>query len=290
MKNLAAKLKGLNYKQALIDHGEKLILGVIGLFVLICLAGTSWSRYDKQPEEFLKKVEQGENAIRSSSWSGKEAEFKSSRDIMQAVDMLHSSLDTSRYVYSTNWYWPMYATGLKVGEPKWLAPIQPIADWGKVVIVETPIDPLQGQQLAVKDDAPGAKKDKDDDDEFAVRKPANDAIGGANTGAGAPLADSVPIAGSGPASGNAYQKMMNGGAGGDSSGQSGPMINARGTRFIAIRSVFRLSDQLDEFVKAMHETKQKAAELVDFVDFEVERQVAQPGDKPWSGKWEKVDF
>ena len=46
MKNLAAKLKGLNYKQAFIDHGEKVILSVIGLFVLICLAGTSWSRYD----------------------------------------------------------------------------------------------------------------------------------------------------------------------------------------------------------------------------------------------------
>ena len=289
MKNLAAKLKGLNYKQAFIDHGEKVVLSVIGLFVLICLAGTSWSRYDKQPEEFTKKVEQGEAAIKASAWTEeKKAGFKSTRDISQAVKMLHSPLDTSRYVYSTNWYWPMYPTGVKVMEPRWLAPIQPIADGGKFVMIENPIEPVQGRDLALVEGAPGATP-KEDDEDFAVRKPANNAAGGAN--AGAPLADSGIIAGAGPVpSKGAYEKMMAGTAGMDSPAQSGPTINARGTRFVAIRSVFPLGDQLDELVKAMHENKQKAAELIEFMDFEVERQVAQPGDKPWSGKWEKVDF
>ncbi len=283
MKNLAAKLKGLNYKQALIDHGEKVVLGVIGLLVLICLAGTSWSRYDKQPEEFTKKVEQGEAAIRASAWTKeKEAEFKSSRDISQAVKMLHSPLDTSRYVYSTNWYWPMYPTGVKVSEPRWFAPIQPIANEGKFVMVENPIEQQQDRVLAVMDTP--AKKD-DEENEFAVRKPNNDAIGVAGTG--------VPAAAPADAgvSAKAYEKMRIGGAGADmAAASSGPVINSRGTRFVAIRSVFPLGDQLDELVKAMHENKQKAAELIDFMDFEVERQVAQSGDKPWSGKWEKVDF
>jgi hypothetical protein len=91
---------------------------------------------------------------------------------------------------------------------------------------------------------------------------------------------------------NSYQKMIGSGVGGSGSGggQSGPTINSRGTRFIAIRSVFPLGEQLDEFVRAMHETKQRAAELVDFMDFEVQRQVALPGNQPWSGEWEKVDF
>lgn len=289
MKNLAAKLKGLINKQALIDHGEKVILGVIGLFVLICLVGTSWSRYDKQPEEFTKKVEQGEAAIRASAWTEeKKTEFKSSRDISQAVKMLHTSLDTSRYVYSTNWYWPMYPTGVKVTEPRWLAPIQPIADGGKFVMIENPIEPPQGRDLAVVEGAPGTKP-KEDDEDFAVRKPGNNAAGGANAGAG--LADSGILAGAGatPAKGS-FEKMMSGMSGMETSGQSGPTINARGARFVAIRSVFPLGDQLDELVKAMHENKPKAAELIEFMDFEVERQVAQPGDKPWSGKWEKVDF
>ena len=284
MKNLAAKLKGLNYKQAVIDHGEKLVLGVIGLFVLICLAGTSWSRYDKHPEEFTKKVEQGEAAIRASAWNEEKAkDFTSSRDISQAVKMLHSPLDTSRYVYSTNWYWPMYPTGVKVTEPRWLAPMQPIADGGKFVMVENPVDQPLGKDLAVLDTP--AKKDEEEN-EFAVPKPGNGGVGAANLGAGTEAPASAV-----PAAATAYDRMRVGGAGTEMPGTaSGPMINARGTRFIAIRSVFPLGDQLDELVKAMHEQKSKAAELVDFSDFEVERQVAQPGDKPWSGKWEKVDF
>lgn len=281
MKNFAAKLKGLNYKQALIDHGEKVVLGVIGLIVLICLAGTSWSRYDKQPEEFTKKVEQGEAAIRASAWTKeKEAEFKSSRDISQAVKMLHSPLDTSRYVYSTNWYWPMYPTGVKVSEPRWLAPIQPIADSGKFVMIENPIEQTQVKDLAMVDTP--AKKD-DEENEFAVRKPNSDVTGVGNAAAPAAPAEVATSA-------KAYEKMRGGAVGMDASASTGPVINARGTRFVAIRSVFPLGDQLDELVKAMHENKQKAAELIEFMDFEVERQVAQPGDKPWSGKWEKVDF
>ncbi len=287
MKNFAAKLKGINYKQAVIDHGEKVILGVIGLFVLVCLSFTSWGRYDKQPEEFMAKVQQGEALIQASAWTEEKAtEFKSSRDISQSVKMLHSPLDTSRYVYSTNWYWPMYPTGVKVSEPRWLAPIQPIADGGKFVMIENSIEQPQGKDFAVVD-----RPMKDDDDDFALPKSRNDGTGGANIAAGP--AESGVTAGAGAAAATAYDRARAGfgGASPESSGAStGPTINARGMRFVSIRAVFPLSDQLDELVKAMHEQKAKAAELVNFTDFEVERQVAQPGDKPWSGKWEKVDF
>lgn len=290
MKNLAAKLKGMNYKQAVIDHGEKLMLGLIGLFVLICLAGTSWGRFGIQPEEFTKKVEQGEANIRSSSWADKEKDFKSSRDIMQAVEMLHSELAVSRFGYTTNWYWPMYPSNIRVGEPKWLRPLEPIADYGRFVTVLNPIEPLPGRDLAVIEGSPAGPK-SDDDDEFApARKPGNDPIGAANPGAIPAPAAALSSPQDGGAAGNPYQKMLTGGVGGESTGLSGPKVNAQGMRFIVSRAVFPLGEQLDEFVKAMHESKQNAAGLVDFMDFEVERQVALPGDKPWSGKWEKVDF
>ena len=75
------------------------------------------------------------------------------------------------------------------------------------------------------------------------------------------------------------------------SGQSAPTVNARGNRFVSVRAVFPLGDQLEELVKTMHENKLKLAEsAINFVDFEVERQVAQAGDKSWSGPWEKVDL
>ena len=70
MKNFVAKLKGLNYKQLVVDHGEKGLLGFVGFLVLIFLVGTSWSRYDKLPEEFTKKVKQGEDNIQASFDNG----------------------------------------------------------------------------------------------------------------------------------------------------------------------------------------------------------------------------
>ena len=150
-------------------------------------------------------------------------------------------------------------------------------------MIENPVEQPLGKDFAVLESP--AKKDEEEN-EFAVPKPGNGGVGAANLGAGTEAPASAV-----PSAATAYDKMRAGGAGTEMSGtSSGPVINARGTRFIAIRSVFPLGDQLDELVKAMHEQKSKAAELVDFSDFEVERQVAQPGDKPWTGKWEKVDF
>lgn len=303
MKNLLAKLKGTNYKQAVIDHGEKLFLGVIGLFVLICLAGTSWSRYDKLPKEFQDKVEAGERNIQASAFTVEEQNKYKPLDIMQAVQTLQSPLEPGRYEYSTNWFWPMYPTAIKITEPKWFAAIQPIADFGKAVIVETP-PPDQSAPLVAStiEGSDAAKKlAADNDDEFAPKRTTTtDGTGGragAGAAGGATLNDAAGITGAGAPAGS-YKNIGGGGAGmadgmtgmTGSMGQSGPKVHAHGNRFVSVRAVFPLGDQLDELVKAMHEQKQKAADFVTFLDFEVERQVAQPGDKPWSGAWDKVDL
>ena len=44
MKDFVEKIKGLDYKQLVIEHGDKAIFGIVALFILICLAGSSWSR------------------------------------------------------------------------------------------------------------------------------------------------------------------------------------------------------------------------------------------------------
>ena len=297
MKNFLAKLKGLMNKQAAIDHGEKLFLGVVGLFVLICLAGTSWSRYDKQPKEFQDKVEAGERNIQASAFTKEKQDEYKPREILQDVQTLQSSLEPGRYDYQTNWFWPMYPTAIKITEPKWLAPIQPIADFGKAVIVELPPDQAQPPASAVEIEtaSTGKKAASDDDDEFAVKGKTTDPTGRSSGPASAPAAgglnDGLPVNGR-SSSGSAYQNMLSGGSGmeGASSGTSTSRVNARGNRFVSVRAVFPLGDQLDELVKAMHEQKQKVAGSVNFLDFEVERQVALPGNLPWSGAWEKVDL
>ena len=40
----------------------------------------------------------------------------------------------------------------------------------------------------------------------------------------------------------------------------------------------------------MHKQPNEAAGFVSFMDFELQRQVAQPGKNPWTGEWEKVDL
>ncbi len=300
MKNFLAKIKGTNYKQAAIDHGEKLLLSVIGLFVLTQLGFTDWRRYDKQPKEFQDKVEAGERNIQNSTFTLEEQNKYKPAEIMQAVQTLQSPLEPGRYQYSTDWFWPMYPTAIKISEPKWLAPIQTIADFGKAVIVELPPPEQSQPQVATAIDGSEAAKKlaSDDDDEFAIKGTTNNATvrGGAGAGdvAAATINDGAGVAGP-VASASSYKNMAGGGVGGmnpmmGKSAQSAPTLNTRGNRFVAVRAIFPLGDQLDELVKTMHEQKQQAAGRVNFLDFEVERQVAQAGDKTWSGPWEKVDL
>lgn len=279
MKNLLGKLKGMSYKQIAVEHGEKGILGLIGLMVLIFLAGTSWSRYDKMPEEFLKKVDEGKAAIQASAWTEDRAKDYKPAPVREAVQQLHSPLEVSRYQYSTHWFWPMYPQQERCKEPKWLTPLEPIVDSGKVIIVELPqqdqpqnlmagkIDTAEEAKTAEDGDAP--RRTVDGDGPRGVPGGANSAPGASpKFGIGMNMADSS----------------------GGMQGATGPTINSRGIRFAAVRAVFPLKDQIDKLVEAMHETTANAAKLVIFVDFELERQVAVPGNKPWSGPWEKVDL
>ena len=37
------------FKEVIIEHGEKFILGLAGVFVLIGIATTQWSTYERKP-------------------------------------------------------------------------------------------------------------------------------------------------------------------------------------------------------------------------------------------------
>ena len=289
MKNFAAKLKGLNYKQLVIDHGEKGVFGIFALIVLVFLAGTSWSRYEKAPEEFLEKVTKGESAIKASAFTDeRKKEFRSSREIMGEVAKLHTPLEASRFEYPTHWFWPMYPQTERAKEPKLLEVVELLGKSGRFIMIEQPAEPPQNLMAAVidKSDPAEAAKAGNNDDENAPRKGADDNAPRTGVGASA-IQGGGAQASSGP---NNMAKMMQGNMG-TGSGTGAATINARGVRFVAVRGVFPLKDQIEEFVKALHEQPIKAAELVEFLDFELERQVAA-SDKPdsWPVAWEKVDL
>lgn len=307
MKNFLAKLKGMNYKQVAVEHGEKGVLGLVGLFVLFCLAGTSWSRYDKEPQEFLTKVKQGEDNIRASAFTeDKKKELRSTRDIMDAVQALHSPFEAGRFLYSTDWFWPMYPQIERVREPDWLALKDPIIGSGKVIIVEQPVQPSDTTVAGVFEQPEDTAKRAapSDDDDNAPRRPDNSdtaprtvpgaavAGPGANPRAarGAGANAYTPDPGAGTLSSAPGMPSGYGMPGMGSGGLMGQNVNARGVRFVSVRAVFPLKDQVEKLAAAMHKQATEVASLVEFIDFELERQTAQPGKNPWGGAWEKVDL
>ena len=47
MGNIVANLKGMNYKQLAIDHGEKIVMGFFALVAFLILFGTPLSTYKR---------------------------------------------------------------------------------------------------------------------------------------------------------------------------------------------------------------------------------------------------
>ncbi|MBA3313465.1 MAG: hypothetical protein H0T47_09290, partial [Planctomycetaceae bacterium] len=70
---------------------------------------------------------------------------------------------------------------------------------------------------------------------------------------------------------------------------TGP-VEAEAKRYVSVRGVFPIRRQETELARALN--AQSVAEVMDalvFKDFELERQMAVPGDDPWAGPWGKVD-
>lgn len=73
-------------------------------------------------------------------------------------------------------------------------------------------------------------------------------------------------------------------------GSMGPVMEGEGKRFVSVRGVFPLKQQEEILAKAMHlRTTAEATQRLHFIEYELERQVAQAGPDPWTGPWEKVD-
>lgn len=68
-------------------------------------------------------------------------------------------------------------------------------------------------------------------------------------------------------------------------------LKPRGERFVAVRGVWPVWQQLDRYVKALNlQTGADARALLEVLDFVLERQTAVAGADPWSGPWEVVDI
>ena len=290
MKNLIEKLKNLDYKQAAIDHAEKAVFGLACLFVLICLAGTSWSRYEKQPEEFLKKVDNETKNLANSVWpQEKRAEYNAAENIGDSVDLLMTKVDVQPYEYRTPFRVPLYPQNEKIKKPDVYPPETLIAKSSEVILHFSGEEPESkanfGVSVAKNDTKPDATNPNLPPDPTrpsgskgrSPTGPPNASDGGVFEEKDGEMDIDIT---KGPGDG------AMGDFGQDSKEER---INAEGRRFNSIVGIVPLRKFALSFSKALNiDSPTVAAEEVEFHEFELERQTASADADPWSGKWEPV--
>ncbi|MBC8291065.1 MAG: hypothetical protein H8E37_12185, partial [Planctomycetes bacterium] len=279
-------MKNVNWKELLITHAEKGVLGVAGLIVLVGLATTSWGTYDKQPDQFEDGVTKGRTNFGNSTWpTDRKAEFEAEDPGLQVVRLFDGA---RTYAYSTRWVLPLNKSKERIKEPNWFRFETVVADAGKILMEMLP--PPEPMTVAVKsNDGTGESK---------IERPKG--VEGPKVEGPRVEGPRQPASGNPGASGattDSSYDALNEAVGSSSDGMSGQYGQtqkrgkAKGTRFAAIRAVFPLKKQVEELKRAMNlDSPGEAYQELIFWDFELERQTAVAGPDPWKEPWEKVDI
>lgn len=308
------KLKNINFKALFIDHAEKFGLGLIGMFVLLALSSTSWSRYAGTPEELDKKAKDKRahiNSPNTNPWPKEKQEGFKVVDFNDRATQLFSRIDQTKYEFATPIWHPLYRKRELAREPEFLPVEFLISSPGRAILGVKPAG--IGQSGSGMVGADGVETGLEAGSAVTGSNPAAAGGGlgfklpGAGTGAGANPGGGVAAAGGAHGGGGAAMRSpaaasSSGGAHGGGAampsgsemygggmGGGGGQVAARGVRYVAVRGVFPLRLQLDKYQAALRVTATDAGLMFELLDFVLERQAAVAGPKPWDGKWETVN-
>ncbi len=310
------KLKNIDFKGLFINHGEKIGMGFIMLIVLTVLSTTSWSRTDKTPEQLKTLVTTASDKITSPQnvWPAAKAEqFALVNFNGQAQEVL-AGVSTSKYEFATPMFWPLYRKREKAREPDLVVPVYLIAEGGECVLqVNTMnkgmLDPANAMAGGAGTGTAPATGTTDSPDSTLKPVAGNPATTGPGTG---PVAAGAHGGGSSgpspmgikvaqpPQSGPRRPPAPSGGHGsappptmeGSGMQMASSGIEARGKRFVAVRAIVPIKEQIERVMKALNLSYAEASSLVEYTDFVLQRQTAVPGPNPWPSddKWETVNI
>lgn len=314
MKALLGKLKGGGFKNLFIQHGEKLGFGIVVLIVLGVLAfGTTWARTDKSPDAIAANIDKASAQIQNSTWPDTKRQEFALVDFSDKSQALLSPFPTQPYEFGTNMFWPLYRKQELAKEAEYLAVEDLRADPGLAIlsIAEAPPEGQLAESDAMSTDeredaaeARGTRTPAVPRGEFKARTPGSPGApgaGGLDSSAAIPgfpgggavpgigSAAAVPGIGALPGMG-AMPEMGGMGAMMGEGMMGGPAVKPRGVRFVAVRGVWPLAQQLTKVQRALNlQTQEEARQALTIVDFVLERQRAVPGEDPWSGEWSQID-
>ncbi|MBC7820321.1 MAG: hypothetical protein IAG10_25845, partial [Planctomycetaceae bacterium] len=296
------KLKSIDFKALFINHGEKFGLAAIMMIVLLALGGTSWSRYAGTPEDLDKKAKDARQRFTSSTgnpWPKEKAESFKVVDFNDRANQLFAGLGLSRYEFSTPLTHPLYRKRELAREPDYQPVEYLIAHAGHAILgvshAGSFVDPTvvdSGTGTVPESSAPTGPGIG-----FKPSSPQG-AAGSGVTGipglaagpahAGAPPMRGPSGGGAHAGAGGAHAGGMYGssmpGMGGATSG-----VAARGVRYVAVRGVFPLQQQMVKYANALNVMSAEASTMFELLDFVLERQAAVAGPNPWDSKWETVN-
>ena len=321
MKPSLSGIKNIDWKQLVVNHGEKIALGVVGLLVLfIVTAGTRWSTFqEKQPQEIKDQVVAEEQTLLAATWPDTEkVAYPSAYDIKELVSQRQGPIDSRPYVFQPSHPMkaPLHRQQKKIEEPEWLSPQDPEVYPGQIAIAIANPDMQMGIQ-GMGEFAGGEGSNADGfglpatnlDDPFG-RRPTNAGGGEGPMGGGIGLPDGgygggggghgggsarprptpMPRGGSelaapGGHGGGVMEMPMGGGYGGGAVGAA-PTFNIQGERYVSVRLVYPYRKQVEAIAEARSDRTQWQSVLQKFqiTDFEIQRQKAKAGPNPWSDK------
>jgi len=135
-----AKLKGVDFKALLLNHGEKIGVVLIVLLGLTGLATASWAPSAKQPEELKALAEQTRSAWLSNPFTeDKRAAFDDTPDVLALDKRMQSETeDQERFSTREHWNAPIHLDRERRGAVIVLAPTYPEANAVAIVMAEKP--------------------------------------------------------------------------------------------------------------------------------------------------------
>lgn len=312
MKNFMSKIKEMNYKEFAVNHGEKIVLCFIALFVVFAIFTTKWTTEKRTPSELSQKVAASQNQVNNSQWpEDQRKEFLKVDNLNEKATKLLAGVESKPYEFTTHPSPPIYTKKEKAKEIDFLPIEELIAQYGRVIMETRPIETAMEGELDGPDSESGetgeSKSDKEERTGFERRTgaagamgPGGAALAGLTFGAMANPAEMGMIAGN-PDAAMADPSLAQPGAfpegafpGAGMDGMQGPTTEGRGVRFIAVRGVFDLATQLNKLERALGDShsmqNMQTQNLFDLLDFELERKTLIPGKDPASSEWVKLDI
>jgi len=290
-----AKLKEMfsadNMKHFVLKHGEKVVLSIVCLFVVFALLGTDWFAYSRRPGELEQDLTRASTTIESGTWPEAEQEKYPPLNVQEEVNEMLAEKSPVPYGLSTNFVGSVHGADEPRKEVELLAVMQLKADSGRTILAQS-TETLTPEMEGETNDgtSPTDTTTDPDDGELQLDDVASRPTGGMMEGE---MSIDNPYGGSGYEESvmidyDPNQMILDEGMY-DESGMGLPSsVKGVPVRYISVRGVYDLRKQVVNYARALNVPETEAYRLVEFLDFQLERQSADSSQGPWED-WEPVD-